>query len=70
MKIGFVTIHDSQHESAKMFKAGPTAADRSAMMRRATPIGDRILGGNPKIKPMYDLIKAAAAKHRGAKPPM
>ena len=48
----------------------PTAADRAAMIRRVTPIGDRILGGNPKIKPMYDLIKAAAAKQRGAKPPM
>ena len=48
----------------------PTAADRTAMMRRATPIGELVLGGNPKIKPMYDLIKAAAAKHRGAKPPM
>ena len=48
----------------------PTAADRAAMMRRAGPIGDTILGGNPKIKPMYDLVKAAAAKTRGAKPPM
>ena len=48
----------------------PTAADRAAMIRRVTPIGDRLLGGNPKIKPMYDLIKAAAAKQRGAKPPM
>ena len=48
----------------------PTAADRADMIRRAGPIGERILGGNPKIKPMYELIKAAAEKTRGAKPPM
>jgi C4-dicarboxylate-binding protein DctP len=48
----------------------PSAEDRAAMARRAAPIGERILGGNPKIKPMYDLIKAAAAETRGAKPPM
>ncbi len=48
----------------------PTAADRAMMFRRAGPIGDRLLGSNPKIKPMYELIKAAAQKHRGAKPPM
>ena len=48
----------------------PTAADRADMFRRTSPIGDRLLGGNPKIKPMYELIKAAAAKHRGVKPPM
>ena len=32
----------------------------AAMFRRASPIGDRVLGGNPKIKPIFDLIKAAA----------
>jgi hypothetical protein len=48
----------------------PSAADRAEMFRRASPIADKLLGGNPKIKPMYDLIKAAAAKHKGAKPPM
>ena len=51
-------------------RASETAADRAEMFRRASPIGDRVLGGNPKIKPMYDLIKAAAEKHRGVKPPM
>ena len=48
----------------------PTAADRAAMFRRTSPIGDKLLGGNPKIRPMYELIKAAAARQRGVKPPL
>ena len=39
----------------------PTAADRAEMFRRARPLGDKFLGGNPRIKPMYELIKKAAA---------
>ncbi len=39
-------------------------ADRKEFFRRAKPLGDKILGSNPKIAPMYNLIKAAAEKTR------
>ena len=41
-----------------------SAADREEFFRRAKPLGDKILGSNPKIAPMYNLIKAAAEKTR------
>jgi TRAP-type C4-dicarboxylate transport system substrate-binding protein len=41
-----------------------SAADRKAMSQRVRALGERHLGGNPKIKPMYDLIKAAAEATR------
>ena len=41
-------------------------ADRKEFFRRANPLGDKILGSNPKIAPMYNLIKAAAEKTRAA----
>ena len=41
-----------------------SAADREEFFRRAKPLGDKILGGNPKIAPMYNLIKAAAEQTR------
>ena len=41
-------------------------ADSKEFFRRAKPLGDKILGANPKIAPMYNLIKAAAEKTRAA----
>ena len=43
----------------------PTAADRAELLRRVRPLGDEFLGKNPKIAPMYNLIKAAAAATAG-----
>ena len=43
----------------------PTAADRAELFRRTRPLGDEFLGKNPKIAPMYNLIKAAAEATRG-----
>ena len=43
----------------------PTAADREELFRRTRPLGDEFLGKNPKIAPMYNLIKAAAEATRG-----
>ena len=42
----------------------PTAADRAELFRRTRPLGDEFLGKNPKIAPMYNLIKAAAEATR------
>ncbi len=43
----------------------PTDADRAELFRRTRPLGDEFLGKNPKIAPMYKLIKAAAAATAG-----
>ena len=43
----------------------PTEADRAELFRRVRPLGDEFLGKNPKIAPMYKLIKAAAAATAG-----
>jgi len=40
------------------------AEDRKEFMRRARPIGDRILGSNPKTREMWELMKAAAEATR------
>ncbi len=42
------------------------AADRAEFFRRAQPLGDRFLGGDPKVKKMYALLKAAAEETRAA----
>ena len=43
----------------------PTDADRAELFRRVRPLGDEFLGKNPKIAPMYKLIKAAAQATAG-----
>ena len=43
----------------------PTDADRAELFRRVRPLGDEFLGKNPKIAPMYKLIKAAARATAG-----
>ena len=43
----------------------PTGADRAELFRRVRPLGDEFLGKNPKIAPMYKLIKAAAQATAG-----
>lgn len=50
-------------------KAGGTvhwlsAAEKKEMGRRVCPLGESHLGSNPRIKPMYELIKAAAEATR------
>ena len=47
----------------------PSAKDRAEMIKRSASLGDEILGKNPKTKDMFELIKAAAEKTRGAKMP-
>ena len=41
-----------------------SAEDRAEFMRRARPIGDRILGSNPKTRDMWKLLKTAAEATR------
>jgi len=47
----------------------PTAADKAEIARRAQPIGDEVLGSDPRVKDMYALVKEAAAQTRGARAP-
>lgn len=41
-----------------------SAAERTEFFRRAKPLGERLLSGNPKTREMYALVKAAAAATR------
>jgi len=43
-----------------------SAADRADMVKKLAPIGDEILGTNPKTKELYEILKAAALKHKKA----
>jgi hypothetical protein len=47
----------------------PTPADKSEMLRRARLVAEDVLGGDPKVKGMYALVKQAAEATRGAQPP-
>lgn len=47
----------------------PTPADRAELLKRARAVSDEILGGDPKVKDMYDMVKRAAEATRGAQPP-
>ena len=40
-------------------------SERAEFMRRVRPMGDEYLGGNPRVKEMYELLKAVAAETRG-----
>ena len=66
-----VAIEITHHWEKQWVKEGGEVidlsdADRKEFFRRAKPLGDKILGSNPKIAPMYKLIKAAAEKTRAA----
>ena len=66
-----VAIEITHHWEKQWVKEGGEVidlsdADRKEFFRRAKPLGDKILGSNPKIAPMYNLIKAAAEKTRAA----
>jgi TRAP-type C4-dicarboxylate transport system substrate-binding protein len=66
-----VAIEITHHWEKQWVKEGGEVidlsdADREEFFRRAKPLGDKILGSNPKIAPMYELIKAAAEKTRAA----
>jgi TRAP-type transport system periplasmic protein len=39
--------------------------ERAEVMRRLRPLGDEHLGGNPRVKEMYELLKTVAAEKRG-----
>jgi TRAP-type C4-dicarboxylate transport system substrate-binding protein len=41
-----------------------SAAEHAEFMRRVKPLGDEILGGNPRVKEMYELLKTVAAETR------
>lgn len=47
----------------------PSAADKAEMLRRAAVVSDRVLGGNPRVREMYALVKKAAAMTVDMKPP-
>ncbi|MSP66536.1 MAG: hypothetical protein EXQ96_00240 [Alphaproteobacteria bacterium] len=38
--------------------------DRQGFMARTAKIGDKVMGGDPQLAPMYNLLKEAAAKTR------
>ena len=64
-------IKISRHWEKQWVKEGGTvidfsAADKKEFFRRARPLGDSFLGTNPKVKEMYELIKAAANETRAA----
>jgi len=40
--------------------------DRNELMQKVKPLGDKILGENPRVKEIYELLKASAAKHKKA----
>lgn len=41
-----------------------SAADQKEFMDRVRPLGDKFLGGNPRTKKMYELLKASVARNR------
>ena len=47
----------------------PTPADRAELFRHARRVSDEILGGDPKVKDTYQLMKQAAEATKGARPP-
>ena len=73
-EMGDITVNIAIEITAKWEKlwvekggtvTAPTDADRTELFRRVRPLGDEFLGKNPKIAPMYKLIKAAAAATAG-----
>ncbi len=38
--------------------------ERNDFMRRTLPIGDKVMGGDPKVSAMYNLLKKASARNR------
>lgn len=42
-----------------------SAGDRKEFMRRVVQVGDQLLAPDPAVKPLYDILKKTAAKHRG-----
>lgn len=47
----------------------PSPEDRAELTRRARAVSDEVLGGDARIKEMYELVKQAAAETRGAQAP-
>jgi C4-dicarboxylate-binding protein DctP len=47
----------------------PTPEDRAELNKRARLVSDEVLGTDPKIKGMYELMKLAADATRGMQPP-
>jgi len=41
-----------------------STAERDEFMRRTAPIGDKVMGGDPKLAPMYNKLKACAERTR------
>lgn len=41
-----------------------SAADQKAFMKKVRPLGDKFLGGNPKTKSMYTVLKASIERNR------
>ena len=47
---------------AEIIRLSP--ADQKLFMARVRPLGERFLGGNPRTRAMWGLLKAAAERHR------
>ncbi len=41
-----------------------STAERNEFMRRTLPIGDKVMGGDPEVADMYNLLKKAAKRNR------
>ena len=41
-----------------------STAERNEFMRRTLPIGDKVMGGDPAVSDMYNLLKKAAKRNR------
>ena len=41
-----------------------STAERDEFMRRTAPIGDKVMGGDAKLAPMYNKLKACAERTR------
>ena len=41
-----------------------STAERDEFMQRTAPISDRVMGGDPELAPIYNLLKACAARTR------
>ncbi len=66
-----VAIEITRHWEKQWTKEGGTVielseADRKEFFRRARPLGDKVLGSDPEIREMYELIKKAAVETRAA----
>lgn len=63
-----VTRYDRRASQLWRDKGGETIRlspeERADFMERVAPIGDKVMGGDPELAPLYNLLKKVAAKNR------